>query len=185
MREKLLFAGWIGCFCLLFFIGIVSSEYTARYCIGQYQAVVGNLYKESPKAAKKLLYTTFSGKKDKKAKQIGIKAAKEAGFTEEAFVFCYHQLFPNPVWFAFLGTAFLTTCFFGMLVWKYRMEEMQRAVRLKKRLLEYEKGAAFSAAKKTGKVWLSLEYYLWKLIDAKKRQQEYFMKRQEQMRFLF
>lgn len=181
MREKLLFAGWIGCFCLLFLIGIVSSEYTARYCIGQYQAVVGNLYKESPKAAKKLLYTTFSGKRDEKAKQIGIKAAKEAGFTEEAFAICYHQLFPNPAWFAFFGTAFLAACFFGMLVWKYRMEETQRAVRLKKRLLGYEKGAAFFAAKKEGKAWLSLEYYLWKLIAAKKRQQEYFMKRQEQM----
>ena len=181
MREKVLFAGCIGCFCLLFFIGVVSSEYTAHYCIGQYQAVVGNLYRESPEAAEKLLYTTFSGKRDERAKQAGLKAAKEAGFTEEAFVICYHQLFPTPVWIVFFGIAFLIACFFGIFVWKYRLEEMQRAMQLKKRLLGYEKGAAFFAGKKEGKAWLSLEYYLWKLIDTKNRQQEYFMKRQEQM----
>lgn len=122
MREKVLFAGCIGCFCLLFFIGAVSSECTARYCIGQYQAVVGNLYQESPKAAKKLLYATFSGKRDEKAKQAGVKAAKEAGFTEEAFVICYHQLFPTPVWIVFFETAFLIACFlaylYGNTVWR-------------------------------------------------------------------
>ena len=182
MRERILAAGGIACFVLLFLAGVVSNEYTARYCIGQYQAVVGNLYKESPKAAKKLLYTTFNGQRDKEAKKAGLSAAKKAGYTEEAFTIYYHQLFPNRGWFVFFGMAFLISCFFGAFVWNYRFWEIQRVVQLKERLYRYEKeGDAFSIGKSADREWLSLEYYLWKMVDAKEKQKEYFAKRQEQM----
>lgn len=182
MRERILTAGGIGCFVLLFLIGVVSNEYTARYCIGQYQAVVGNLYKESPKAAERLLYTTFNGQRDEEAKQAGLHAAKKAGYTEEAFTIYYHQLFPNRGRFVLLGMFFLISCFLGAFVWNYRFWEIQRVVQLKERLYRYEKeGAAFSIEKSAGGEWLSLEYYLWRLIDAKEKQKAYFAKRQEQM----
>lgn len=182
MRERHFFIRGMGLLCLLCLVGIASNVYTAHYSVRQYQAVVGNLYQEYPETAKKLLYTTFDGQRTKEAQQKGLKAARDLGYTEDAYDIYYRQIFPNYGWIVFLSLAFVIAGLLCVMVWRYALFYVQKIGDINRRLEQCKKEeSSFFMEKRAGGEWLSLEHHLLKITDTMKQQRAYFVKRQEQM----
>lgn len=182
MREKHFLAGCIGICCLLYFMVITGNLLTAYNGAEQYQAVVGNLYRENPEAAKKLLFVTFDSARTQESMQNGLRAAKEFGYTKDAYRVYYRQGFPVKLWaFVFAG-SFVLLCLLCVLIRRQRFFDLQKIVNLTQRLQEYENGTdIFDIGRRTEGPWLSLEYHILQLTELKEKQQAYFTKRQEQM----